>query len=104
MVSRTSPVAQQVDSILNNLVLKLTVVNGAAANTNMAVSGITTTDKLVSVVKLDFTLAEGTPNTRTWEASDLTSEGSITSNGNIQLSTTNTTAEVLLVFWLDISE
>lgn len=104
MVSRTSPVAQQVDSILNNLVLKFTVVNGAAANTNIAVSGIATSDKIVGVAKLDFTLTEGTPNTRTWEASDLTSEASITSAGNIQLSTTNTTGEVLLVFWLDITE
>ena len=104
MVSRASPVAQQVDSILNNLVLKFTVVNGAAAATNIAVTGIATTDKIVSVVKLDFTLAEGTPNTRTWKASDLTSEASITSAGNIQLSTTNTTGEVLLVFWLDITE
>ena len=104
MVSRTSPVAEQVDSILNNLVLKFTVVDGAAANTNIGVSGIATSDKVVSVVKLDFTLTEGTPNTRTWEASDLTSEASITSAGNIQLSTTNTTGEVLLVFWLDITE
>ena len=104
MVSRTSPVAQQVDSILNNLVLKFTVVNGAATNTNIALSGIATTDKIVGVVKLDFTLTEGTPNTRTWEASDLTSETSITSAGNIQLTTTTTTGEVLVVLWLDITE
>ena len=92
MVSRTSPVAEQIDAILNNKVLNFTVVNGAAAAT-----------KIVSVVKLDFTLAEGAPNTRTWEASDLTSEASITSAGNIQLSTTDTSNEVLLVFWLDIT-
>ena len=104
MVNRSSPVAQQVDGILNNLALKFTVVNGTTSATNIAVTGIATSDKIVSVVKLDFTLSEGTPNTRTWEASDLTSEASITSSGNIQLSTTNTTAEVLLVFWLDISE
>ena len=104
MVSRASPLAQQVDAILNNLVLKATVVNGAAAATNIAVSGIATTDKIVSVVKLDFTLAEVAPNVRTWEASDLTSEASITSAGNIQISTTVTTAEILLVFWLDITE
>ena len=104
MVNRTSPVAQQIDAILNNLVLKFTVVNGAAASTNIAISGIATSDKIVGVAKLDFTLAEGTPNTRTWEASDLTSEASITSAGNIQLSTTDTTGEVLLVLWLDITE
>ena len=104
MVNRASPLAQQVDSILNNLVLKFTVVSGTTSATNIAVSGIATTDKFVSVVKLDFTLSEGTPNTRTWEASDLTSEASITSAGNIQLSTTNTSGEVLLVLWLDITE
>ncbi len=103
MVQRISPVPEQVDGILNNLAFKFSVVNGTTANTNIAVSGINTQDRIVSVVKLDFTLAEGGPNTRTWEASDLTSEASITSNGNIQLSTTNTTSEILLVFWIDIT-
>ena len=104
MVNRASPIAQQVDGILNNLVVKFTVVNGTTSATNIAISGIATTDKIVSVVKLDLTLAEGTPNTRTWEASDLTSEASVTSAGNIQLSTTNTSGEILLVLWLDITE
>ena len=104
MVNRASPIAQQVDGILNNLVVKFTVVNGTTSATNIAISGIATTDKIVSVVKLDFTLAEGTHNTRTWEASDLTSEASVTSAGNIQLSTTNTSGEILLVLWLDITE
>ena len=104
MVSRGAPVAEQVDGILNNQVLKFTVVNGAAANTDIAIAGIAAADKIVGVAKLDFTLSEGTPNTRTWEASDLTSEASVTSAGNIQLSTTNTTSEVLLVLWLDITE
>ena len=104
MVSRSSPTAQQVDSILGNQVVKFTVVNGANINTDIAVSGITTADKIVSVVKLDFTLSEGTPNTRTWEASDLSGEASITSAGSIQLATTDTTGEVLLVLWLDLSE
>ncbi len=103
MVQRISPVPEQVDGILNNLAFQFTVVNGTTANTNIAVSGINTQDRIVSVVKLDFTLSEGTPNTRTWEASDLTSEASITSNGNIQLSTTDTTGEILLVFWIDIT-
>ncbi|MCH7625633.1 MAG: hypothetical protein IIC83_06890 [Chloroflexi bacterium] len=104
MVSRGAPVAEQVDGILNNQVLKFTVVNGAAANADIAIAGIAAADKIVGVAKLDFTLSEGTPNTRTWEASDLTSEASVTSAGNIQLSTTNTTSEVLLVLWLDITE
>ena len=104
MVNRASPIAQQVDGILNNLVVKFTVVNGTTAATNIAISGIATTDKIVSVVKLDFTLTEGTPNTRAWDASDLTSEASVTSAGNIQLSTTDTLGEILLVLWLDITE
>ncbi len=104
MVSRGAPVAEQVDGILNNQVLKFTVVNGAAANADIAIAGIAAADKIVGVAKLDFTLSEGTPNTRTWEASDLTSEASVTSASNIQLSTTNTTSEVLLVLWLDITE
>ena len=104
MVSRGAPVAEQIDGILNNQVLKFTVVNGAAANADIAIAGIAAADKIVGVAKLDFTLSEGTPNTRTWEASDLTSEASVTSAGNIQLSTTNTTSEVLLVLWLDITE
>ena len=104
MVSRGAPVAEQVDGILNNQVLKFTVVNGAAAATDITIAGIAAADKIVGVAKLDFTLSEGTPNTRTWEASDLTSEASVTSAGNIQLSTTNTTSEVLLVLWLDITE
>ncbi len=97
MVNRASPIAQQVDGILNNLVVKFTVVNGTTAATNIAISGIATTDKIVSVVKLDFTLSGGTSNTRTWEAS-------VTSAGNIQLSTTDTSGEILLVLWLDITE
>ena len=104
MVSRGAPVAEQIDGILNNQVLKFTVVNGAAANSNIAITGIATADKIVGVAKLDFTLTEGTPNTRAWDASDLTSEASVTSAGNIQLDTTDTTGEVLLVLWLDITE
>ena len=104
MVNRASPIAQQVDGILNNLVVKFTVVNGTTAATNIALSGIATTDKIAGVVKLDFTLTEGTPNTRAWDASDLTSEASVTSAGNIQLSTTDTSGEILLVLWLDITE
>ena len=104
MVSRGAPVAEQVDGILNNQVLKFTVVSGGGAATNIAIAGISTADKIVGVAKLDFTLTEGAPNTKTWDASDLTSEASVTSAGNIQLSTTNTTGEVLLVLWLDITE
>ena len=99
MVSRATPTAQQVDAILNNMVIKVNLVNGTTAATNIAVSGIKTTDKLVTVIGLDpdnVTPAD--------QVQDFTSEASITSDGNIQLSTTNTTGFDLLVIWLDISE
>ena len=77
-----------------------TVVSGAAADTDIGVSGITTGDTLMGVVKLDFTLTEGAPNTRAWDAEDLLSESSVTSDGNIQLDSTDTSGAVLLVTWL----
>ena len=77
-----------------------TVVSGAATDTDIAVSGIETGDALVGVLKLDFTLTEGAPNTRTWDAADLVDEASITSDGNIQLSTTDTGGAVLIVTFL----
>ena len=78
--------------------LKSSVVAGAAATTNIAISGIETTDKIVSVVRLDRDATAANIN-----ISDVTSEASITSNGNIQLSTTNTTGDALLVLWQDYS-
>lgn len=99
MVSRTSPVAEQLDGILNNLVLKVVVVAGTTAAANIAVSGIATTDKIVAVVRVDLDATAANI-----DVDDLTSEASITSAGNIQLSTTNTTGDKLIVFWLDITE
>ena len=99
MVSRTSPVAEQLDGILNNLVLKVVVVAGTTAAANIAVSGIATTDKIVAVVRVDLDATAANI-----DVDDLTSEASITSAGNIQLSTTNTTSDKLIVFWLDITE
>ena len=99
MVSRTSPVAEQLDGILNNLVLKIVVVAGTTAAANIAISGIATTDKIVAVVRVDLDATAANI-----DVDDLTSEASITSAGNIQLSTTNTTGDKLIVFWLDITE
>ena len=91
----------QVGAVVSPSALRQTVVGGAAADTDIAVSGILTTHTLLSVVKLDFTLADGSPNTRTWDADDLLSEASVTSDSNIQLSTTDTTGAILIVTWLD---
>ncbi len=99
MVSRTAPVAEQVDGILNNLVFKVDLVNGTTATTNIAVSGIKTTDRLVAVIGFDPDNA--TPAS---QVQNFSSEASITSDGNIQLSTTNSTGFDLLVMWLDITE
>ncbi len=99
MVSRAAPTAEQVDKILNNMVVKVNVVAGAAADTNIAIAGIKTGDKLVSVLQVEpDNGATGTMLT------DRTGEASITSDGNIQLTTTNTTGKQLLVIWLDITD
>jgi hypothetical protein len=68
-------------------VLKTAVVNGAAANTNIAVSGITTSDAIQSVVAY----TSGVP---------AVVSATIQSAGNIR-STSNTTDKVLVVNWLD---
>ena len=75
-------------------VLRSAVVPGSTAATNIAVTGILTSDVLAAVVRLD----------RSGTASDINissvlSEASIPSNGNIQLSTTNTSGDSLLVLW-----
>lgn len=73
--------------------LKVTVVAGAAAVTDIAVAGILTTDTLVAVLHEDGTSGV--------TQSNLVSEASITSAGNIQLATTATTGDKLVVYWFD---
>lgn len=70
--------------------LTQTLVNGAAANTNIAVSGITTEDTIVSVIEY----IAGVPT------NDRTAATSITSNGNIQC-TAATTSNKLIVLWFN---
>lgn len=67
---------------------KTSVVSGAAAATNIALTGVAPGDTLGSVLMF----AGGVP-------SDVTSEAAITSAGNIQLSTTNSTGNTLVVEW-----
>jgi hypothetical protein len=64
------------------------VVAGAAANTNIAVTGIKRGDYVLSVIEVPASAA----------LVDRTSTVSITSDGNIQ-STAATTGNQLLVFW-----
>jgi hypothetical protein len=69
--------------------LQFTVVNGAAANANIAVTGIKRGDGLLAVLRE----AAGVLT------SDLVAQANITSDGNIQLTTQVTTGEKLLVIW-----
>jgi hypothetical protein len=83
--------------------VKTTVIDGGAAGDH-AVSGIAVGDALRSVLKLDFTLEEGTPNTRTWTAEDLTGEFSITGANTINNADgTDTTGAVLVVVYEDLT-
>jgi len=68
--------------------LTRSVVSGAGAATNIAVTGIATEDTIVSV----WELVSGVPTT------DRTSVATITSAGNIQLSAV-TTGNKLDIFW-----
>lgn len=73
------------------------VVDGAAAETNIAVAGIKKdADTIVSVVRFDKA-AEG----KLEGVSHVTAEAAITSDGNIQLANTNTTGDSLLVSYYD---
>lgn len=85
--------------------LKSNVVAGTTATTNIAISGIATTDRLVAVVRFNVEADTGdnASGDKVADVSDLLSEASITSAGNIQLSTTNTTGDKLLVIWYDQS-
>lgn len=84
---------------------KTAVVAGAGTATNIAVSGIATADHLIGVVQLDVAVDTGTSATgnKVQDAANLTSEAAITSAGNIQLTTTVTTGDKLLVIYYDVS-
>lgn len=76
--------------------LRWNVVTGAAADTNIAVTGISTTDKIVYAFRFDRTSAGAT-----LLVDDLTSEVVILSAGNIQLTDTVTTGDQLWLCWYD---
>lgn len=69
--------------------LQITLVAGAAAVTNIAIAGITLDAEIVSVL-----------HNTAGVIVDLTTEAAVTSAGNIQLSTTDTTGDQLIVFWM----
>lgn len=85
--------------------LAITIVDGDTADTNIPVTGITTSDSLVSVIEVVIAADTGTDATgdKVTGLTDRTSEADITSAGNIQLDTTDTTGSQLVVFWLNAS-
>lgn len=70
--------------------LKISLVVGAAADTNISISAIRTIDTLVAVIEFSASFNPVNQSAAT----------SITSNGNIQC-TNNSTGNRLLVFWFD---
>lgn len=84
------PTLEAVKSAVKELQrIKQVVVDGAAANTNIAVAGIATADVIVSAIEF----ASGVPTARV---------ASVTSAGNIQV-TTVTTGSKLLVTYFDVA-
>jgi hypothetical protein len=80
--------------------VQVAVVAGAAATTNIPITGIKTTDKLVAVVQLDVAVDTGTSATGNKVQDVATVAATITSTGNIQLTSVNATGDKLLVVWV----
>lgn len=78
------------------LCVKTFVGAGAAANTNIAVTGIATEDQIISAWV--FTTAAAIAS-----VADLTSECNVTSAGNIQFTTTSTASNSVCLLYIDAS-
>jgi hypothetical protein len=93
---------EELESLLVGAV-KTTVVSGGAAGDH-TVTGIAVGDALRAVLKIDFTLAEGAPNIRTWAAADLTGEFSVAAANTINnAGGTDTTGAILVVVYEDLT-
>jgi hypothetical protein len=75
--------------------IKVNVLAGTTASTNIAVTGISTEDTIIACLEFATAAAIAT-------LTDRTSTTSITSAGNIQC-TVDTTSDALLLIWLDAS-
>jgi hypothetical protein len=88
--------------------IRIAVVPGAAADTNIAITGIQTRDVIINVQDIDLTVAGGAadpvddPVVVNVAQVDRTSTTTITSAGNIQCSV-DTTGGLLFVLWADRS-
>ena len=76
--------------------MQVSVLAGTTAATNIAVTGIVTTDEIIWCGHISTAAAIAT-------LADITSEVSITSDGQVQLSSTDTSSDALLLFWIDTS-
>lgn len=74
-------------------VQRFTVIAGQNINTDIAVAGITLDDTLLSVLAF---------KDQATVVTDVTGEASITTDGNIQVITTNLATFFLVVVWLDL--
>lgn len=71
--------------------LTCAVVAGTTAATNIAITGLKTTDTILAVIHEDGTTGVTQAN--------LVAEASIPTAGNLQLSTTDTSTDVLIVWY-----
>lgn len=81
--------------------LKIAIVAGAGVATNITIAGLKTTDTILSVIRFDVAADTGTSATGNKVAgvSDLTAEASIPTATHLQLGTTDTTGDTLLVHY-----
>lgn len=80
---------------LNSAMFRAAVVDGATSGTNIPVESLATDDVLLVVLQQD---SEGPI------LADLSEETFISSTGNIQLRSTSTAGDTLIVLWLDVSQ
>jgi hypothetical protein len=85
----TGRAADQASAIAD---LQIAIVAGTTATTNIAVANSQTQDDILFVAHISTTADVAT-------IADITSEASFTSDGQMQMSTTNTTNDSLLVFF-----
>jgi len=89
-IQAIEPASSTVGSKLN-----VSYAAGAAANTNIPITGITTSDVLVSVLEIQPPTATSGDTIK----SDQTANATIYSNGNIRISQNTTGNQVLVIWW-----
>ena len=85
------------DKARSSMNLRIDLIDGTTATTNIAVTGIATDDEIIFCGHISTKAAIAT-------LADITSEVSVTSAGNIQLSSTDTSSDQLMLMWIDTSK